>query len=225
MNKDHTFNPAGQPAGQPASKPRGDGPGFDAGMSRINVPGMEGVVAPGSIPGALDQAVVDRLFQMGISTPQRPIDHLVQRLSGPGSSAWLGDALRMPQVGCKGDPESGLARGRFNIREIDDIKERCKIAALTDVDTLVVSEFKVEPLVQETLLDRLCLAPYIYGGGGCHVDGRQWASAHGGVGLEYRIKPNQFGVFIDGRWTYLGDRDERSDLNFFGARAGFRVIF
>ena len=88
MNKDHTFNPAGQPAGQPASKPRGDGPGFDAGMSRINVPGMEGVVAPGSIPGALDQAVVDRLFQMGISTPQRPIDHLVRgsvgRVPAPG---------------------------------------------------------------------------------------------------------------------------------------------
>lgn len=133
MNKDRTY----QPTGDPADEPGRDGQRFDAGMSRIGVPGMEGVVAPGSIPGALDQVVVDRLFQMGISTPQRPIDHLVHRLSGPGSSAWLGDALRMPQVGCTGDPESGLARGRFNIREIDAIKERCKTAALTDVDTLV----------------------------------------------------------------------------------------
>jgi type IV pilus assembly protein PilW len=31
--------------------------------------------------------------------------------------------------------------------------------AVTDADTLVVSEFKVEPAVQETLLDRLCLVP------------------------------------------------------------------
>jgi prepilin peptidase dependent protein B len=31
--------------------------------------------------------------------------------------------------------------------------------AVTDADTLVVSEFKVEPVVQETLLERLCLAP------------------------------------------------------------------
>lgn len=31
--------------------------------------------------------------------------------------------------------------------------------AVTDADTLVVSEFKVEPVVQETLLDRLCLVP------------------------------------------------------------------
>ena len=31
--------------------------------------------------------------------------------------------------------------------------------AVTDADTLVISEFKVEPVVQETLLERLCLAP------------------------------------------------------------------
>src|SRR5947199_275085 len=46
-----------------------------------------------------------------------------------------------------------------------------------------------------------------------------------GVGLEYRIKPHKLGFFVDGRWTYLGDRDERSDLNFFSARAGFRIVF
>ena len=74
-------------------------------------------------------------------------------------------------------------------------------------------------------MDRLCLAPYVYAGGGFHVDGEQWASAHGGAGLEYRVKPNRFGVFVDGRWTYLGDREEREDLNFFSGRAGFRVVF
>jgi opacity protein-like surface antigen len=74
-------------------------------------------------------------------------------------------------------------------------------------------------------IDHTCLAPYIYAGGGFHVDGEQWASAHGGIGLEYRIKPNRLGIFIDGRWTYLGDRDDRNDLNFFSARAGIRIIF
>ncbi len=74
-------------------------------------------------------------------------------------------------------------------------------------------------------LDHSCLAPFVYVGGGFHVDGQQWGSAHAGVGLEYRIKPNRFGIFIDGRWTYLGDRDGFQDLNFFSARAGFRVIY
>ena len=74
-------------------------------------------------------------------------------------------------------------------------------------------------------IDHTCLAPYVYAGGGFHVDGEQWASVHGGVGLEYRIKPNRLGIFVDARWTYLGDREERDDLNFFSARAGFRIVF
>jgi len=74
-------------------------------------------------------------------------------------------------------------------------------------------------------IDQHCLAPYIYAGGGFHVDGQQWASAHAGAGLEYRIKPEKFGVFIDARWTFLGDREGRDDLNFISTRAGFRFIF
>lgn len=80
-------------------------------------------------------------------------------------------------------------------------------------------------LILRLPIDHTCLAPYIYAGGGFHVDGEQWASAHGGVGLEYRIKPNRLGIFADGRWTYLGDRDQRDDLNFFSARAGIRIVF
>ncbi|MDR3402344.1 MAG: outer membrane beta-barrel protein [Chthoniobacter sp.] len=70
-----------------------------------------------------------------------------------------------------------------------------------------------------------CLAPYIYAGGGFEVDGQQWASAHGGVGLEYRIVPHKIGLFVDGRWTYLGDRNDQKDLNFFSTRAGVRIVF
>lgn len=106
-----------------------------------------------------------------------------------------------------------------------DVKEDPRFGrANADSQTTTMHNFSGS-VIWRFPVDRLCLAPYVYAGGGLHVDGDQWASAHGGVGLEYRIKPNRFGVFVDGRWTYLGDRGGRDDLNFFGARAGFRVIF
>ena len=80
-------------------------------------------------------------------------------------------------------------------------------------------------LIYRMPIDHLCLAPYLYVGGGYAVDGVDWATAHTGVGVEYRITPQKFGVFLDGRWTYYGDRFGRGDLNNFSTRLGFRVIF
>jgi hypothetical protein len=57
------------------------------------------------------------------------------------------------------------------------------------------------------------------------VDGEQWASAHAGIGVEYRIVPQKVGLFADGRWTYLGDRFGNDDLNFFSTRVGVRFVF
>ena len=74
-------------------------------------------------------------------------------------------------------------------------------------------------------MDESCLAPYFFVGGGFHVDGEQWASAHAGVGIEYRIVPQKVGLFADGRWTYLGDRFGNDDLNFFSTRLGVRFVF
>jgi opacity protein-like surface antigen len=73
--------------------------------------------------------------------------------------------------------------------------------------------------------DETCLAPYVFVGGGFHVDGEQWASAHAGVGLEYRIVPNKIGIFTDARFTYFGDRFGDGDQNNIMARAGVRVVF
>lgn len=73
--------------------------------------------------------------------------------------------------------------------------------------------------------DSTCLAPYLFVGGGFHVDGEQWASAHGGVGLEYRVVPNKIGIFTDARFTYFGDRFGDGDQNNIMARAGVRVVF
>jgi hypothetical protein len=80
-------------------------------------------------------------------------------------------------------------------------------------------------LIYRMPIDSLCLAPYAYVGGGYAVDGEDWATAHAGVGVEYRITPQKFGVFLDGRWTYYGDRFQRGDLNNFSTRLGFRFIF
>lgn len=82
------------------------------------------------------------------------------------------------------------------------------------------------------------LAPYVYVGGGADLGDRRWAEAHAGAGFEYRffqhflpIVRSRVGIFVDGRWTYLGsryfpdDNSSRGDLNYFSARAGFRFIY
>ena len=74
-------------------------------------------------------------------------------------------------------------------------------------------------------MDEICLAPYVFVGGGYTVDGDDWASAHAGVGLEYRVVPNKVGLFIDARWTYFGDRSGRGDQNNFLGTAGVRFVF
>ena len=43
--------------------------------------------------------------------------------------------------------------------------------------------------------------------------------------LEYRIVPNQIGLFGDTRWTYYGDRLSRVDVNNFQFRAGVKFVF
>jgi len=74
-------------------------------------------------------------------------------------------------------------------------------------------------------IDAICLAPYAFVGGGFHVDGAQWASAHAGVGLEYRIVPERIGIFTDARFTYFGDRYGNGEQNNIMARAGVRFVF
>lgn len=74
-------------------------------------------------------------------------------------------------------------------------------------------------------MDSICLAPYVYIGGGATVDGKTWAVGDAGLGLEYRIVPNKIGIFADERWNYYGDRFGHDDLNNFMTRAGVRWVF
>ncbi len=74
-------------------------------------------------------------------------------------------------------------------------------------------------------IDSICLAPYVFAGGGFTVDGDQWASGHVGVGVEYRVVPHKIGIFADSRWTYFGTRYGHDDQNNFLAKVGVRVVF
>ena len=69
------------------------------------------------------------------------------------------------------------------------------------------------------------VAPYGFVGGGITGGAGNWASAHAGLGVEYRLIPNQVGLFTDARWTYYGDANGHGDLNNFQARAGVRFAF
>ncbi len=74
-------------------------------------------------------------------------------------------------------------------------------------------------------IDRICLAPYAFIGGGAALAGEQWAVGFVGVGAEYRLIPNKLGLFIDARWNYYGDRHGDDDQNNFTSRAGVRWVF
>ena len=74
-------------------------------------------------------------------------------------------------------------------------------------------------------IDSLCLAPYLFVGGGGTWDGAGLGLGHVGVGLEYRIVPNKVGLFADARWNYYGDRDHHDVQNNFLVRAGVRWVF
>jgi hypothetical protein len=88
-------------------------------------------------------------------------------------------------------------------------------------------------------IESLHLAPYVYLGGGEDFGDRKWASAHAGLGFEYRIFqhflprlfPERLGFFVDARWSYLGDRhfpdddQTRGNLNYATVRSGFHFTY
>lgn len=68
-------------------------------------------------------------------------------------------------------------------------------------------------------IDSICLAPYVFGGGGYEVNGEGFGTLHAGGGLEYRATPT-IGVFGEGRYTWGED-----DRNSAQARVGVRFAF
>ena len=69
-------------------------------------------------------------------------------------------------------------------------------------------------------LGGFCLAPYAFGGGGFQEDGRQAGTAHAGAGLEFRIVPEKFGIYAEGRYTWVAGPDDYTQ-----GRVGVRIVF
>ena len=90
-------------------------------------------------------------------------------------------------------------------------------------DPTTVHNFSAS-LIYRFPIDSVCVAPYIFAGGGFAVDGKQWATAHAGAGIEKRLS-SKVGLFTDARWTFLGDRYGRDSIGNLGVRAGVRVVF
>ena len=96
--------------------------------------------------------------------------------------------------------------------------------ASLETDETVIHHYSGS-LIWRWPIQESCIAPYIYVGGGVACDGETWGFGHAGLGLEYRLKPQKLGVFVDARWTYYGDRFDHGDQNNFGGRVGLRWIF
>jgi hypothetical protein len=64
----------------------------------------------------------------------------------------------------------------------------------------------------------LCIAPYIFAGGGLTTDGTTVGTWLAGGGLEWRVT-HHVGIFGEGRYTWSEDRDAAQ------ARVGVRFVF
>lgn len=68
-------------------------------------------------------------------------------------------------------------------------------------------------------IKQICLAPYVFGGGGVHTNSETQGVWHAGVGVDYRIS-KCIGIFADGRYTWTEDTDDYTLV-----RAGVRFGF
>lgn len=70
-------------------------------------------------------------------------------------------------------------------------------------------------------IEELCLAPYVYGGGGIHTNSVTQGTAHVGGGVDFRF--DNFGcngLFVDARYTFAESTDDYTIV-----RAGVRWDF
>lgn len=68
-------------------------------------------------------------------------------------------------------------------------------------------------------LGHVCVAPYVFGGGGVRSDGHTLGTEHAGAGLEFRVTP-RVGIFGDGRYTWAENRNDAITT-----RVGLRFAF
>lgn len=81
-----------------------------------------------------------------------------------------------------------------------------------EVDASWLAQDSTVHLFTSSLIFRLpikevCLAPFVFGGGGVHTDGDTQGVFHAGGGLDWRFT-NCIGVFADARYTWANDTDD-----------------
>lgn len=81
-----------------------------------------------------------------------------------------------------------------------------------DATARLIARFPLE-------IGSVCLAPYVFGGGGVEADGTTVGTGHVGGGLEWRATPS-FGVFSEGRYTWAGGSNDAAQV-----RLGVRFVF
>mgnify|MGYP000266771239 CR=1 FL=1 len=85
-------------------------------------------------------------------------------------------------------------------------------AVTWDVSGRIIARFPIET-------GSLCIAPYIFGGGGYEFDGADVGTFHAGGGLEWRAT-HTLGLFGEGRYTWGADEQDSAQV-----RAGVRFVF
>lgn len=66
-----------------------------------------------------------------------------------------------------------------------------------------------------------CFVPYVFAAGGVQTNGTTAGTFGAGGGLEYRVVPQKFGIFAEGRYTWEAGNDADSAQ----VRFGVRVVF
>ncbi len=74
-------------------------------------------------------------------------------------------------------------------------------------------------LIARFPIDSICVAPYVFGGGGYEVNGEGFGTVHAGGGLEFRTS-QKIGIFGEGRYTW--GEDDRNSAQY---RVGVRIVF
>lgn len=74
-----------------------------------------------------------RMLELGLSSPRRPVDDLIDRLSLPGAGDWLAQTLAQGPAGAFGDPASYLAEGKATLDQLLAVKQSSK-SLLNTVD-------------------------------------------------------------------------------------------
>ena len=100
-------------------------------------------------------------------------------------------------------------------------------SAIHNVSGSIVARLPIESF------DKVCLAPYFFGGGGVITNGHTAGIAHAGAGLEIRCRQSPLSFFVEGVYQWIDDYsfgdpeghgfDDKGNL--VSGRAGIRLTF